>query len=59
MKSLIWVPDGLSEEDGKDVRRINKGQALSGSPLQYSCLANPVDRGAWWAAAHGVAGSQT
>ena len=24
------------------------------TPLQYSCLGNPMDRGAWWAAAHGV-----
>ena len=30
-----------------------------GSPLQYSCLANPMDGGAWWAAVHGVAKSQT
>ena len=29
------------------------------NPLQYSCLENPVDRGAWWAAFHGVAKSQT
>ena len=29
------------------------------APLQYSCLANPMDRGAWWAAVHGVAKSQT
>ena len=28
-------------------------------PLQYSCLENPVDRGAWWAALHGVAQSWT
>ena len=28
-------------------------------PLQYSCLANPMDGGAWWAAVHGVAKSQT
>ena len=28
-------------------------------PLQYSCLENPVDRGAWWAALHGVAQSRT
>ena len=28
-------------------------------PLQYSCLANPMDRGAWWAAVHGVARSRT
>ena len=27
----------------------------NGNPLQYSCLENPMDRGAWWAAAHGVA----
>ena len=27
----------------------------SGNPLQYSCLGNPMDRGAWWATAHGVA----
>ena len=26
-----------------------------GNPLQYSCLKNPVDRGAWWATAHEVA----
>ena len=31
----------------------------NGNPLQYSCLENPVDRGAWWAAIHGVTQSQT
>ena len=31
----------------------------NGTPLQYSCLENPRDRGAWWAAVHGVATSQT
>ena len=31
----------------------------SGTPLQYTCLENPMDRGAWWAAVHGVAKSQT
>ena len=30
----------------------------NGSPLQCSCLENPMDRGAWWAAVHGVAKSQ-
>ena len=30
-----------------------------GTPLQYSCLENPMDGGAWWAAVHGVAKSQT
>ena len=27
----------------------------NGSPLHYSCLENPMDRGAWWGAVHGVA----
>ena len=29
----------------------------NGNPLQYSCLKNPMDRGAWWAAIHWVAKS--
>ena len=31
----------------------------NGTPLQYSCLENTMDRGAWWAAVHGVAKSRT
>ena len=30
-----------------------------GNPFQYSCLENPMDRGAWWATVHGVTKSQT
>ena len=30
-----------------------------GNPLQYSCLENPMDRGAWWATVHGVTKSWT
>ena len=30
----------------------------NGTPLQYSCLENPMDRGAWWAAVHGVVESR-
>ena len=37
------------------------GGAAEGNdtPLQYSCLENPMDRGAWWAVVHGVAKSLT
>ena len=35
--------------------RIGEG---NGTPLQYSCLENPMDRGAWRAAVHGVAKSR-
>ena len=31
----------------------------NGTPLQYSWLENPMDRGAWWAMVHGVANSWT
>ena len=31
----------------------------NGNPLQYSCLENPTDGGAWWAAVHGAAESDT
>ena len=31
----------------------------NGTPLQYPCLENPMDGGAWWAAFHGVTKSQT
>ena len=37
-------------------QRIGEG---NGNPLQYSCLENPMGRGAWWAAVHGVVRSQT
>ena len=36
----------------------NNGEG-NGTPLQYSCLENPMDRGTWKAAVHGVAKSQT
>ena len=45
--------------------RRNFGQASfncgegNGTPLQYSCLENPMNGGAWWAAVHGVAKSRT
>ena len=31
----------------------------SGNSLQYSCLENSIDRGAWWAIVHGIAKNQT
>ena len=34
-------------------------KSMGGTPLQYSCLENPMDGGAWWAAVHGVTKSQT
>ena len=44
------------------VRSLGQGRSLgkgNGNPLQYSCLENSMDRGAWWATVHGVAKSGT
>ena len=40
-----------------ELRRLPGGG--HGSPLQYSYLENPMDRGTWWAAVHGVTKSRT
>ena len=45
-----WVPS-LGQDN-----HLREG---SGNPLQYSCLENSTDRGAWWAIVHGVAKTQT
>ena len=39
--------------------KIHIIETVYGTPLQYSCLENPMDGGAWWAAVHGVAKSRT
>ena len=44
----------LSSSSSRDT--IGEG---NGTPLQYSCLENPMDGGAWWAAVHGVTKSRT
>ena len=58
-----WSPWGLEESDTTE--RLHFHFSLScigegnGTPLQHSCLENPMDRGAWKAAVHGVSKSWT
>ena len=63
-RSLVgFSPWGRSESDTTE--RLHFHFSLScigegnGNPLQRSCLENPRDRGAWWAAVYGVAQSRT
>ena len=42
----------IKDRNGMDLTEAD-GEG-SGHPLQYSCLENPMDGGAWWAAVHGV-----
>ena len=58
---LCWVstcsfPINFFNHLSQDGGGIGEG---NGTPLQYSCLENPRDRGAWWAAVYGVTQSQT
>ena len=45
--------------DARDSSSIPGSGRWPGNPLQYSFLESPMDRGAWWAAVHGVSKSQT
>ena len=63
-RSLVgYSPLGLEESDTTE--RLHFHFSLSctgegnGNPVQYSCLENPRDGGAWWAAVYGVAQSRT
>ena len=59
---------GLRNEQKVGLYQLQRSGQLScavligdgnGNPLQYSCLENPMDRGAWWTVVPGVAKSQT
>ena len=55
-QSLIgYSPCGHKESDTTELL----SREGNGTPLQYSCLENFMDRGAWWAAVHGVSKSRT
>ena len=57
-KGLLWWVKNPSANVGDTGLIPRSGRSPgegSGSPLQYSCLGNPMDRGAWWATVHGVA----
>ena len=60
---LPWWLSGKESACNADVSSVpDSGRSLgegNDNPLQYSCLRNPMDRGAWWATVSGVANSQT
>ena len=55
-------PWGCSESDRTELLQFHFSPSCigegNGNPLQYSCLENPRDRGAWWAAVYGVTQSR-
>ena len=67
LSTYSYFPDGTVVKNLPANAREKVGVSGSGrspgegndNPLQFSCLENPMDRGAWWAAVHEVANSQT
>ena len=55
---LVISTQGEARWQPANIWVANSGEG-NGIPLQYSCLENPMDGGAWWAAVHGVAKSRT
>ena len=55
----LGFPGGGKESKGSIPRLARSPGGGNGTPLQYSCLKNPMDRGAWGASVHGVAKGQT
>ena len=70
VQDVLGFPDGDSGKEPTCQCRRHKRHGFNtwvgkipggghGNPFQYSCLENPMDRGAWWATAHRIAKSQT
>ena len=59
MEKNLSTNAGEAREAGSIPRSGRSPGIGNGNPLQYSCLGNSMERGAWWATAHGVAKSQT
>ena len=57
-RALEWVAIAFSLAPSFSCTSTSVGEG-DGAPLQCSCLENPMDGGAWWAAVHGVAQSRT
>ena len=55
---LLKNPPAVRETWVRSLGREDPLEKAMGNPLLYSCLENPMDRGAWWAAVHGIAKSQ-
>ena len=58
LSSKVVLPANVGDTGSIPGSGRSPGEA-NGNPLQYSCLGNPMDRGAWWATVHGVPKSWT
>ena len=59
MAQTVKKPAGKAGDPGSITGLGRSPGEENGNPLQYSCLENPMDRGAWWAIIVGVTKSRT
>ena len=57
--SVVKNPSAKAGDVGSISELARSPGEGNGNPVQYSCLGNAMDRGAWWVTVHGVAKSQT
>ena len=56
---MVKNPPAIQETQVRSLGQEDSPGEGHGNPLQYSCLENSMDRGAWWATVHGVTKSWT
>ena len=56
---MVKNPPAMQETQVQSLDQDDPLEKKNGNPLQYSCLGNPMDRGATWATVHGITKSQT
>ena len=59
VQGVVRNPPANAGDPGSILELGRSPEVGNGNPLQYSCLENPMERGAWWATVHGVTKSQT
>ena len=57
--AVVKNPSANAGDEGSTLGLGRSPGEGNGNPLQYSCLGNSMDRGAWWATVHGVTRSRT
>ena len=51
---MVKNPPAMQEMQVRSLGGEEPLEKGNGNPLQYSCLGDPMDRGAWWTTVHGV-----
>jgi len=56
---VVKDPPAKAGDASSILESVKSPELENGNPLKYSCLENPMDRGAWWATDHRITKNQT